>query len=327
MIPADIFSVFRPSQDDEWEPEPSAVFRPRTDPAMELAKAFVAEIENPHSRAAYEIAVKKVFRWMSSAGLDIYSVSAPRLAQYFDEMKRTSSAATVRQNISAVRRFFDKLVVKGILIANPTTGIRGDRQIGAEGKTPEIALADMRAVLESIDISEPVGARDRAILLTMASTGCRVGAVAKLRRGDLLREDGRWLLRLHEKRSKTLTVRVRPELLEALQEYLSSCRLAEAPAGSPFFRAAAGATYGVSENPVSVVDVCRMLKRRLVDAGLPTDVTPHSFRVAAISNLLRSGVPLRAVQELVGHADPRSTEVYDRSDHELPEDVVGKIPL
>jgi integrase/recombinase XerD len=73
-------------------------------------------------------------------------------------------------------------------------------------------------------------------------------------------------------------------------------------------------------------DICQMVKRRLRDAGLPTRLSPHSFRVATITDLLE-GLPLEDVQRLAGHADPRTTRLYDRRDKKITRNIVERISI
>lgn len=76
-----------------------------------------------------------------------------------------------------------------------------------------------------------------------------------------------------------------------------------------------------------VVDMCGMVKRRLKDASLPGRLSPHSFRVTTITALLEQGVPLEDVQRLAGHADPRTTRLYDRRDTRITRNIVERISI
>ena len=78
---------------------------------------------------------------------------------------------------------------------------------------------------------------------------------------------------------------------------------------------------------MAVVDICRMVKRRLRDAGLPSVLSPHSFRVTTITDLLEQGVPLEDVQRLTGHADPRTTRLYDRRQKKITRNIVERISI
>lgn len=76
-----------------------------------------------------------------------------------------------------------------------------------------------------------------------------------------------------------------------------------------------------------VIDICRMVKRRLKDAGLSVRLSPHSFRVTTITDLLEQGVALEDVQRLAGHADPRTTRLYDRRDKKITRNIVERISI
>ena len=75
------------------------------------------------------------------------------------------------------------------------------------------------------------------------------------------------------------------------------------------------------------IDICRMMKRRLKAAGLPVHFSPHSFRVAAVTDLLSQDVPLEDVQHLAGHADPRTTRIYDRRRRKVTRNLVERISI
>lgn len=75
------------------------------------------------------------------------------------------------------------------------------------------------------------------------------------------------------------------------------------------------------------IDICRMMKRRLKAAGLPGQYSPHSFRVATVTDLLEQNVELESVQDLAGHADPRTTRLYDRRRRKVTRNIVERISL
>ena len=109
--------------------------------------------------------------------------------------------------------------------------------------------------------------------------------------------------------------------------YLDAAGLQEAPKDSPLFRAAVARTGQLATTRIHVNDICRMMKRRLKDIGLPLLYSPHSFRVTTITDLLTQGVPLEDVQRLAGHADPRTTRLYDRRDRKITRNIVERISI
>ena len=78
---------------------------------------------------------------------------------------------------------------------------------------------------------------------------------------------------------------------------------------------------------MSAGDIGRMIKRRMKACGLPIRLSPHSFRVATITDLLNQGVPLEDVQNLAGHADPRTTRLYDRRHKSITRNIVERISI
>jgi len=80
-------------------------------------------------------------------------------------------------------------------------------------------------------------------------------------------------------------------------------------------------------NRMTAGDMGRMVKRRIRDTGQPGRLSPHSFRVYVVTNLLEQGVPLANVQYLAGHADPRTTRLYDRRQHRVTRNIVERISI
>jgi integrase/recombinase XerD len=80
-------------------------------------------------------------------------------------------------------------------------------------------------------------------------------------------------------------------------------------------------------NSMTAIDICRMMERRLTMAGLPTDFLPHSFRVTTITDLLEHNSALKDVQHLAGHADPRTTRLYDRRRRKVTRNIVERISI
>ena len=205
--------------------------------------------------------------------------------------------------------------------------MRGERHGAIEGKTPEISVPQARRLLASITAQTPVARRDRAVLALLAYTAARAGAVAKLRCGDLTDSGGQSQLRFEGKGGRSRQIPVRGDLEKTLDAYLEAAGLEDAHADSPLFRAALGKTGRLGAGVLTAHDIARMMKRRLRDASLPGELSPHSFRVAVITDLLTQGVPLEDVQRLAGHADPRTTHLYDRRYKTVTRNIVERISI
>ena len=182
-------------------------------------------------------------------------------------------------------------------------------------------------LLGSIDASHVVGLRDRALLGTLAYTGARIGAVARLRRGDLEDQGPQRVLRFREKGGKQREIPVRHDLDRWLGDYLEAAGIEDAPKETPLFRSALGKQKQLSPRPLSANSMGLMLKRRLKDAGLPPIFSPHSFRVLVVTDLLSQDVTLEDVQYLAGHANPRTTQIYDRRRRRVTRNIVERISV
>jgi len=135
------------------------------------------------------------------------------------------------------------------------------------------------------------------------------------------------MLHFDEKNGKSREIPVRHDLEQIIFEYLDAAGLRTARKDTPLFRTAYKKTGQLTKNTVRVIDICRMVKRRLKDDGLPVRLSPHSFRVTTITDLLEQGVPLEDVQRLAGHADPRTTRLYDRRDKKITRNIVERISI
>lgn len=288
---------------------------------------FFGKIRNPHTRAAYLHAVKLFLAWCEGRGLELARIAPKDVGQYFDGLRTSLSVSTRKQHLAALRHFFDELVTRHAVILNPAASVRGERYQVVEGKTPEITVAGARKLLASINVSNVVGLRDRAIVAVLIYTAARVGAVAGLKYGDLYEAGGQWMLHFDEKGGKSREIPVRHDLERMLFDYIDAAGLRNAGKDTPLFRTARRKTGCLTAHAMHVNDVCRMVKRRLKDAGLSGRLSAHSFRVTTITDLLEQGVPLEDVQRLAGHADPRTTRLYDRRQKRITRNIVERISI
>ncbi len=228
-----------------------------------------------------------------------------------------------------------------VVILNPAASVSGLKENVMEGKTPEITLEQTRKLVASIkatykvkakgkkpkEVTHVVGLRDRAILATMRFTACRAGAVAKLRLQDFQHVGEQYVLRFQEKGGKSREIPVRLELQRDILAYLAAASIEAENKDRPLFRSTVRKTKQLTGNALTTKDICNLVKRRLKDAGLPKRLSPHSFRVSAITDLLTQGVPLEDVQYLAGHAEPRTTGLYDRRQKKVTRNIVERISI
>ena len=287
---------------------------------------FSGSIRNPHTRAAYSRSVRQFLRWAAEHTESLARITPGLVGRYLDGPPRRS-IPTKKPQLAALLAFFDALVNRHVIPINPASTVRGERYQAIEGKTPEMSREQARTLLASIRGARPVNLRDRAILATQIYTAARAGAVAGLKLGDFHWEGTQYSFRFLEKGGKERLIPVRHDLQRFSLAYLESFAWTTQPADSPLFRSVVGRTGQLTARPIRNVDICRMLKRRLKNAGLPTHLVPHSCRVATITDLLTQGVPLEDVAYPAGHADTRTTRLYDRRKRQVTRNTVERISI
>lgn len=289
---------------------------------------FFGRLRNEHTRAAYMVAVRRFLKWAEARQLELVRIAPRDVGIYIDGLrKENTSVATRKQHLAALRHFFDALVTRHAIVLNPALSVRGERYQVVEGKTPEITVQGARQLLASINTETVVGLRDRAIVGVLVYTAARAGAVATLKRGSLYFAGDQWMLHFDEKGGKSREIPVRHDLQDILFAYIDAAVLRGSRKDDPLFRTAYRRTGQLTDHPMHVIDICRMVKRRLKDAGLASRLSPHSFRVTTITDLLEQGVALEDVQRLAGHADPRTTRLYDRRDRKITRNIVERISI
>ena len=309
---------------------PAAIIRAGTSARFAYLEFFQASIENSHTRRAYRHAVDALLDWCGSRDIVLQQISPWLVAEYLQELRTKGgellSKPTRKLHLAALRHFFDHLVLRHAIPLNPAASVRGPRHSVIEGRTPALSVAQARQLLARIDVASLVGLRDRAIIGVLIYTAVRVGAVAKLRRRDFFSDGRQWLFRFDEKGGKERIIPARHDLEGFVREYLAAVVNA-APAG-PLFVSLRRGGAAFSHAPVQPGDILRMVKRRFRRSGLPADsLSCHSFRATTITNLLEQGVSLEDVQHLAGHADPRTTRLYDRRRREVTRNIVERIAI
>lgn len=305
---------------------PEIVLRAGNNAKFAWAEFFHAKIRSEHTRRAYRRAVTKFMEWSEARGVELAQISPSDVGQYLDSL--TLAIASKKQVLAAIRHFFDGLVTRHAIALNPALSVRGERYSVVEGKTPEITVKQARKLLQSIDTTDVVGLRDKSIIAVLIYTAARVGAVSKLKVKDLYDSGDQYCLHFDDKGGKSREIPVRHDLQLLLFDYLKSVdTLLGVDDNRPLFLTTVGKTKSVTNNSMTSNDIGRMVKRRMAAIGLPKRLSPHSFRVTTITDLLEQGVPLEDVQNLAGHADPRTTRLYDRRSKKVTRNIVERISV
>jgi site-specific recombinase XerD len=304
---------------------PEILVRAGANAVLATEEFFKATINNDHTKRAYGRSVARFLAWCEQSGVELRQITPGLAGEYIGQLE--GSALTKNHALAALRHFFDGLVMRHVVALNPFASVRGVKHSADDGATPEISIEQARKLLRSIDVTDVVGLRDRAVLGVLAYTGARVGAVAGLLLGDLRDFGEQRALRLHEKGGKVREIPVRHDLDAWLREYLNAAYVAEQKETWPLFRAADGKRRKLTKAGYRAHSIRQMLKRRLRDARLPTLFSPHSFRVAVVTDLLNQNVPLEDVQYLAGHSNPRTTQIYDRRGRRVTRNIVERISI
>ena len=208
---------------------------------------------------------------------------------------------SLQRLLSAMRSFYQYLLREGVVGANPAIGLRAPK---APRRLPKTLDVDQTARLLDWDSNDPLAIRDRAIMELLYSSGLRLSELLNLELGDLDLKDG--TVRVTGKGRKTRVVPVGRHARSALQQWLG-IRATLAPQASALFLNRRGTRLAP-----------RTVQQRLQQwgskRGLPMRLHPHMLRHSCASHVLESSSDLRAVQELLGHADIATTQIYTHLD-------------
>ena len=263
--------------------------------------------------------------WCEGQQISLRQIAPAHVGVYLTQLNM--APASKKQVLAALRHFFDGMTTRHAIVLNPALSVRTERYSVLEGKTPEITVKQARHLLQSIDTVNLVGLRDKCIISILVYTAVRIGAVAKLCRQDFYDAGDQHFLHFIDKGGKSREIPVRHDLQNLLIDYLQRSKRDTTTNASALFKTAHRQAKQLSELAMTENDIGRMVKRRIKMAGLPNQLSAHSFRVATITDLLSQGVPLEDVQNLAGHADPRTTRLYDRRQRKITRNIVERISV
>lgn len=288
---------------------------------------FAAAIRNPHTRRAYARGCGDFLGWCAERGVTaLHHIQPLHVAAWIEELGREVSVPTVKQRLAGVRHLFNWLVRAQVVPTNPAVSVRGPAHSVRRGKTPVLDPKEARAILNGIDVSTPIGLRDRALIGLMTYSFARVGAALACRVDDVFVQNRRLWVRLHEKGGKRHEMPCHHNLEEYLHAYLDGCGLAEDRRG-PLFRTIARGTGRLSRTPLPQANAYQMVRRRAAAAGVATAIGNHSFRATGITAYLKNGGTLERAAVMANHASTRTTQLYDRRSDEVTLDEVERVMI
>ena len=258
---------------------------------------------------AYQASVRQTLdalaKWMQ---VPLRDLGTDELAAFLLARKTEAlNAASLRITTVHLKIFFRWLVAGGALEMDPAEPLLAPRP---DSTLPETLHAEeLVKLLESIDPAQPLGRRDLAILELFYSSGLRLSELCKARLETLDFDEG--FLRVTGKGGKTRIVRVGRKALAAISDYLANERpaLVTKKTSSHVFLSVRGGALSPDR-------VRQIVKERAKFAGIDQNVYPHLLRHSFATHLLEGGADLRVIQELLGHADISTTQIYTHVDRQ-----------
>jgi len=239
--------------------------------------------------------------WDEQPGGDCATASDADLDAYIKRLKKIGkSAATISRNVASLRNFFGFLVSKNIIERNPATSLVPDK---TEKKLPEILTSrEVELFLEQPELRDSKGYRDKAMLELLYATGIRVSELINLDIDNANLSVGV----IHCKtRDKERIIPLYTTAVEALSEYTLKIRphMINSPDETALF-------VNVGGDRMSRQGFWKIIKHYQEKAGIEKVITPHTLRHSFAAHLLENGADLKSIQEMLGHADISSTQVY-----------------
>jgi site-specific recombinase XerD len=296
--------------------------RPATHPTLDrFLRSLAARDASPHTIRAYETAVGAYLDWLGDRGVDWARPTRPDLRAYLAHLGATGSRTTVAQRLAAIRSFHRWVAREGLASGDPWGAIatpRLPRRLPRVLEVDQVArlLAVVEADLAAAETARPdrvaivnaLALRDRALVETAYAAGLRISELAASELGalDLRRGEVRVLGKGRKERIGLLG---RPAVA-ALAAYLDHGRPILAARGSAPDDPPTAVFLNASGAPLGVRGLRYRLDRLCRAAGLPAGVSPHTLRHSFATHLLDGGADLRVVQELLGHENLATTQVY-----------------
>lgn len=223
------------------------------------------------------------------------------------------SANSRSRYLSAIRGLHNYLLANGDTVSDPTETIEMPK---SGRKLPDtLSINDINKILEQIDISTPSGIRDRAMIETLYACGLRVSELLNIKIRDILFDSE--IIRVFGKGSKERIVPIGRSALEYINLYNIQVR--------HLFVKISKTTDSLFLNQrgtkLSRMGIWKIINKYVTLAGIETEVHPHTFRHSFATHLLEGGADLRAVQEMLGHSDISTTQIYTHIDRDFLKEV------
>lgn len=247
-----------------------------------------------HTINSYRIDLKEFSAFLKSA--DLESVDYLTIRRFLAHLKeRNLTARSTARKLSSLRSFFRFLIKDGYLKTNPTDAVSSPKQ---EKSLPKfLTEVDVNALIEAPDTSRLLGLRDHAMLETLYSTGIRISELTGLRQEDIDFIGG--MIKVFGKGKKERLLPIGDRALKAIRNYLKK-------RGSDI----RAVFLNKNKKPIGPRGFRKALDKYVVKASLKEHISPHVLRHSFATHLLNRGADLRSVQELLGHVNLSTTQIY-----------------
>lgn len=255
---------------------------------------------SPNTVEAYSSDLESFF---SCVQVPPAEVTTQEILDYLAASDRLSKRSQSRQ-LSALRSFFDWLVMEGDRADNPCDAVDSPK-LGRY--LPEVlSVEEVTAILDSVDLSSWQGKRDRAVLEVLYGCGLRVSEASGLKISQVYLDEG--FVRVVGKGNKERIVPMGEMAVSAVKEYLE---VRPDPASPQYDDILFLNRFGKTLSRVSLFN---MVKKQAMVAGVAKEISPHTFRHSFATHLIENGADLRVVQEMLGHESILTTEIYTHID-------------
>ena len=252
---------------------------------------------------------------MEERGVDLTDAVTEDVAEYTTSLTRQGkSPATVTRSVASIKSFYQYLLGQGAVDQNPAKGVTPAK---VERKLPQVLTGkEVELFLEQPECTDLKGYRDRAMLELLYATGIRVSELIDLDVDDLNLPGS--VLKCYSKGRERM-IPLYPAAVRALSEYVHNIRpqLVDSVDETALF-------VNMSGERMSRQGFWKLIKYYQEKAGIQKDITPHTLRHSFAAHLLENGADLRSIQEMLGHADISSTQIYSKLLNQKIKDVYKK---
>lgn len=285
---------------------------------IEEYRIYLAEERHASANtlSSYLRDVRQFEGYLQSEGLgDVCAAEKGVVQEYMNRMLgKGKSAATVTRSVASLKSFYHYLVLKGVLKKSPVQDVT---PVKVERHLPQILTGqEVELFLEQPQCTDMKGYRDHAMLELLYATGIRVSELISLDLEDLNLSAG--VVRCASK-GKERIIPLYPAAVRALQEYVEKIRpgMIASPEEAALF-------VNMNGERMSRQGFWKIIKYYQEKAHIDKDITPHTLRHSFAAHLLENGADLRSIQEMLGHADISSTQIYANLINQKLKDVYNK---